>query len=148
MDYIRETVEYLKNYNNLDIARQNLKDEILELEEALKSVGQINYSDMPLGSQTKLPDDKTINKMFRLSKAKEEYKTTLITIKRMDKVLKIFNETNPKFYTILKAYFIDHLVEEDILKQFSYSERHLRRLKEKALRSFAVQLFGVKTLGV
>ncbi|MFL0198707.1 hypothetical protein ACJDU8_24595 [Clostridium sp. WILCCON 0269] len=106
MDYIRETVEYLKNYNNLDIARQNLKDEILELEEALKSVGQINYSHIPLGSQIKLPGDNTINKMFRLSKAKEEYRSTLITIKRMDKVFKIFDETNPKFSTILKAYFL------------------------------------------
>lgn len=147
MDYVREAVEYLKNYDNLDIARQNLKDEIMELQEDLKSVKEIGYSDMPTGSGAEFPDDNIINKMFRLNKAEKEYKSTLVTIKRINKVFEKFNKTNPTFAKILKAYFIDCLVEEEILKQFSYSERHLRRLKQQALRCFAIQIFGIKTLG-
>lgn len=147
MDYVREAVEYLRNYNNLDIARQNLKDEIMELKSELKSVEGITYSDMPTGSSPNLPDDKIINKMFRLYKAKEEYKSTMIALKRMDKAFEKFKETDPSFAKILKAYFIECLVEEEIMKQFSYSERHLRRLKQRALKCFAIQLFGIKTFG-
>lgn len=148
MDYVREAVEYLKNYNNLDVARQNLKDEILELKSELKSVKGMVYSDMPTGSSPDLPDDKIINKMFRLYRAKEEYRSTLITLKRMDKVFEKFQKTDPSFAKILRAYFIECLVEEEIMKRFNYSERHLRRLKQIALRYFAIQLFGIKTFSV
>lgn len=147
MNYIRETVEYLKNYNNLDKARLNLKDEIIELHQDLKSVKGITYSDMPHGSGEGSLDDELINKMFRLSVAKELYKSTLTTLKRMDKTLERFNETNPLFSKILKLYFIDCWKEEEIMKEMNYSDRHLRRMKQQALRCFAIQLFGIKVLG-
>lgn len=146
MDYVKEAVEYLKNYDNFKIALDNLKCEIVELEYSIKGLKGIQYSDMPKGSGTTLFDDELINKMFRLNKAMDEYKATTRTIKRMDEVFKKFEEENNNYGKVLKGYFIDQYTEEQLMKDLYYSDRHLRRIKQQALRSFAIQLFGVKVI--
>ena len=146
MDYIREAVEYLKNYDRLETALENLRDEIKELRIDLKSVKELTYSDMPGGSGSALPDDATINKIYRLKKAEEEYSSTYKTLKRMNKVFEKFENENKNYGRILRGYFIDCLKEEQLMEDFHYSDRHLRRLKQQALRAFAIEIFGIKVI--
>lgn len=146
MDYIREAVEYLRNYDNCVIALSKLKDEIYSLKVDLKSTKEISYSDMPHGSGAGEPDDVIVNKMFRLQQAESEYKETYKMVKRMDKVLENFKNTNELYYKILKGYFLDHYTEEQLQKDFNYTDRHIRRLKQNGLKVFAIQLFGIKAM--
>jgi hypothetical protein len=146
MDYIGEAVEYLKHYEKLKISKDNLRCEILELREDLKSVKPIPYSDMPHGSGSGEPDDIIINKMFRMKKAEQEYRSTSKTLKRMELVLEKFEEHESEYFKILKGYFINNDTEEQMMKDFNYTDRHIRRLKQKALREFAIQLFGINVI--
>lgn len=147
MNYIKEAVEYLRNYENLITSTANLRDEILGLKVDLKSVKEISYSDMPHGSSdASLADDAIVNKMFQLKKAEEDYKETSRTLKRMDKTMERFKESNELYFNILNGYFVDKLTEEQLMKDFSYSDRHLRRIKQNALRTFAIQLFGINAM--
>lgn len=147
MDYKREAIEYLKNYDRLKTALDNLKDEILELKVDIKSIKAVPYSDMPKGSGSPAPDDELVNKMFRLARAESEYKVTFKTVARIDKVLSNFEANNKTYYKVLKGYFVDQYTEEQLMKDFNYSDRHLRRLKQEAIRSFAIEVFGIKVIG-
>lgn len=146
MDYMRETVEYLKNYSKLVDSIENLKDEIMELRVDIKSLSGVGYSDVPFGKGICEPDDKIINKMVRLKKAEEEYKSTNRTIKRIEKAFDRFKKENLNYYKILKGYFIDQYTEEQLMKDFNYSDRHLRRLKQRALKAFAIEIYGIKVI--
>lgn len=146
MDYKREVIEYLKNYSKLIDSVENLKDEITELRIDIKSLSGIDYSGMPSGGGISEPDDKIINKMIRLEKAQEEYKATTKTIKRIDKAFQRFKKENMNYYKILKGYFIDQYTEEQLMKDFNYSDRHLRRLKQSALKAFAIEIYGIKVI--
>lgn len=147
MDYIREAVEYLKNYSNLITSISNLKDEIYELRVDLKCTKELNYSDMPTAlGDVSITDDAVVNKMFRLKKAEEEYKETTRTLKRMDKVFETFENSNLYYSKILKGYFIEQYTEDQLAKDLDCSARHLRRLKQKALRVFAIQIFGINAM--
>lgn len=147
MDYKREVIEYLKNYSKLIDSIENLKDEIAELRIDIKSLSGIGYSDMPSGNGgVGEPDDRIINKMVRLEKAQEEYKTTTKTVKRIERAFARFEKENKSYYKILKGCFIDQYTEEQLMKDFHYSDRNLRRLKQKALKAFAIEIYGIKVI--
>ena len=125
MDYMREAVEYLKNYDKLNIALNNLQDEIRELKIDIKSVSGMEYSDLPKGAGINT-DDRIINLMFRLDKAQEEYKSTSRTLNRMNKVFDSFEKIDNNYAKILKKYFIENLTEAQIADDLKISDRHLR----------------------
>jgi hypothetical protein len=47
MNYIREAIDYLRNYQDLKIAAENLEDKINELNGSLEGYKEINNSGMP-----------------------------------------------------------------------------------------------------
>lgn len=145
MDYMREAVEYLKNYDKLNIALNNLQDEIRELKIDIKSVSGMEYSDLPKGAGINT-DDRIINLMFRLDKAQEEYKSTSRTLNRMNKVFDSFEKIDNNYAKILKKYFIENLTEAQIADDLKISDRHLRRLKQQAIKAFSVTIFGISAM--
>ena len=145
MDYMREAVEYLKNYDKLNVALNNLKDEIRELKIDIKSVSGVEYSDLPKGAGINT-DDRIINLMFRLDKAQEEYKKTSRTLNRMNKVFDSFEKIDNNYAKILKKYFIENLTEAQIADDLEISYRHLRRLKQQAIKAFSITIFGISAM--
>lgn len=145
MDYMREAVEYLKNYDKLNVALNNLKDEIRELKIDIKSVSGVEYSDLPKGAGINT-DDRIINLMFRLDKAQEEYKKTSRTLNRMNKVFDSFEKIDNNYAKILKKYFIENLTEAQIADDLEISDRHLRRLKQQAIKAFSITIFGISAM--
>lgn len=145
MDYMREAVEYLKNYDKLNVALNNLKDEIRELKIDIKSVSGVEYSDLPKGAGINT-DDRIINLMFRLDKAQEEYKKTSRTLNRMNKVFDSFEKIDNNYAKILKKYFIENLTEAQIADDLKISDRHLRRLKQQAIKAFSITIFGISAM--
>lgn len=147
MDYRRETLEYLRNYDLLQSATENLKMEIKEIQLNIKNVKPINMSGMPgapIGSSE--PDDVLVNRLFRLEKAKTEYQETVKALDRMNKTMEVFKKQRPFYAKILKAYYIDCLTEEQVAKDNGYSVRHLRRVKNQAVKAFGISIFGIKVI--
>lgn len=145
MDYIRETIEYLKNYDSLRQSLVNLEMDIKELKSNLDvgKIGAINYSDMPKGSSSQLPDDNIVNNIYKLKVKRQEYAITKKTLEKMDKVL---SGLDPYYEKILRSYYIDGLREETLYKHTNCSERNFYRCKNTALRVFAVQLHGINAI--
>jgi hypothetical protein len=149
MDYVKEAENYLRNYNDLMDSVYNLKREISEIEEDLLCIKNIDYSGMPHGSGSQLPDDNTVNMLYRKIKAEEELKKTLRTINRIDSVLKNLSEGegNEKHAKALKLFYIHGVRGQGLEDSLECSERHCYRIKGLAIRRLAVQLFGIKGLG-
>lgn len=144
MDYVREAIEYLRSYNDLEKALKNLNEEILKLNTDLKCVKEIDYSGMPHGSGNETPDDMLVNKLYRKQKAIEEYGQTKKAIGRIDKVLEGLSEDESR---VLKMWFIDNARRDDIAEALHCSEPNAYRIKNRAIRKLAIQLFGIKGLG-
>ena len=145
MDYIREAIEFLTNYDNFTTAIINLEMEIAEIKEELK-VGQmkaIEYTDMPTGSSSQLPGDKLVNKMYSLQVKESEYALTKKTPKKMNKILSRLPKDDEK---VLRSYYILGYREETLFKYIACSERNFYRIKNQAIRTFAIQLHGINVL--
>ncbi len=144
MDYIRDTIDYLINFDSLKNSLDNLKCKIIELQAELKSVKEINYSGMPSGGGNQEPDDKIINIMYCIEKSKEEFKITKKKIENIEKVLDKLPKRDKK---VIEAYYIEGLRDESLLKELHCSERQMYIEKKKALRVLAINLYGIKVIG-
>ena len=149
MNYIKEAEDYLRNYNDLLSAIDNLTREISEINEDLVCIKNIDYSGMPHGSGVGLPDDKLVNKLFRKQKAEEELESTRNAVKRIDKVLEGLSngDGNEKHQQVLRLFYIEGVRGQALEDALECSERHVYRLKGRAIRRLAIQLFGIKVIG-
>ncbi|QAT40853.1 DUF1492 domain-containing protein [Clostridium sp. JN-9] len=149
MDYVKEAENYLRSYNDLTSSVDNLKREISEINAELACIKNTDYSGMPHGSGSRLPDDILVNKLYRKQKAIEELKKTSRAINRIDYVLKKLSEGegNEKHEKVLRLFYIEGARGQALEEALECSERHCYRLKGIAIRRLAVQLFGIKGLG-
>ena len=145
MDYIKEAIDYLINYDNLGKALTNLEMDIREIKCDLESgqIGAIEYSDMPKGDSSELPDDKLINKLYRLKVKKMEYCLTKKTLDKMNKALSGLSREDEK---ILRSWYVEGYRGETVLKHNNCSESTFYRNKNRAIRTFAIQLHGIAAL--
>ncbi|MBU3171368.1 DUF1492 domain-containing protein [Clostridium estertheticum] len=141
MNYIEEAEEYLTNYDNLKISLENLRMDVIELDETFKSIKAINYSGMPHGAGAGEPSDAILNKMFQRDQKKVMYDETLNVITRMEKIFDNLQEADMK---ILRLWYIDGYRCEQLIKDLNCSESTIFRNKRKAIRVLAIQLFGLK----
>lgn len=148
MDYIREAIEYLKTYKDLQYAVINLKEEVQKLDAELQG-GAMVYSDMPGGGSAAVQaDDKMLNKIYRIEMAKKEYSDSNKTIRRIDRILEELNlgDGKERHGDILRQWFIERRDRQEIANEMGYSMSQLYRIKDKALRRLGVQLFGIKVI--
>jgi len=142
VNYIREAIDYLRNYQNVIIAETNLKDKLRELNGSLEGYKGIKYDDLPSGSAVS-PDDRVCNLIFSRDKTKENIKENSDVRKKMDVVLKNLEEEKKQL--LILAYATDKS-EDDILKELNISRATYHRQKGRAIRELAVQLFGIAVI--
>lgn len=150
MDYIREAVEYLKCYGDTQRSIINLKEEITKLDAELKG-SAITYKDMPSGGGVVAAEDIMLNKIFRKEQAEKELKESIFIAKRIDRILSEMDteNENDKHGLILRRCFIERNKEIDmdrIADEMGYSRRHFYRIRQTALKKFAIQLFGITVI--
>lgn len=147
MDYVREAIEYLKSYKDLEAAKQNLLLEIRELRASGDSKA-INMDGMPHGSRDGGFDDHIVNKMYKLQHAEKSYKETIRTLSKIDKILEEIShgDGNEKHGKLLRMWFIENNKINEIAETLDISDRHVFRVKNVAIRRLAVRLFGINVI--
>lgn len=147
MDYLREAIEHLRSYNDLNFALQNLSREINDLRATMPDVKAIEITGMPSGGGSGTVDDILINKVYRLQMAQKEYRATFKAVKKIDQVLNdISKDDSEKYGQLLRMWFIQHRSKDEIADELTYSERQLYRIKDIALKKFAIQYFGIDVI--
>ncbi|KEH99959.1 DUF1492 domain-containing protein [Clostridium botulinum] len=147
MNYINEAIEYLTSYNDLKIALKNLKNKELLLKENLEEIKSVSLDGMPKSNMID-PDDRIINIIFKLDQTRNYIKETENKIKEIDNIFKNFkeNELTKEYGKILRLWYIEQWSKIRIAMEFNCSERQLYRIRSKAIRKLAIQLFGIKVI--
>ncbi|SKA99397.1 hypothetical protein SAMN05443428_13530, partial [Caloramator quimbayensis] len=71
---------------------------------------------------------------------------TINAIESIENTLNNFAKDNEKYEKILREWLINNKSLEYVAEQLGISERHIYREKNKALKKYAIQLFGIKVL--
>ena len=93
----------------------------------------------------------TLNQIFQLQKCQELREQTLIEIAKVDDVLNAICQDAgcERYKDVLVMWYVEKMDKEDIAKNIGYSEtsrRIIYEIRTKAIRKFAVALFGVTAL--
>lgn len=142
MNYITEAIEYLTHYKDLDIANDNIELRIKEVESELEGCKGAVYSDMPKGSKA-MPDDRICNLIFQKDRLKELHEENKLKLSQLENM---FNKLEDEYRDILKLSYVERKNEMSILDELSMSRATYYRLRTKAIKSFAIQLFGIAAI--
>jgi len=146
MDIIKDAESYLESYWDLKDSIITIAKEIELLDEDIKSVKSLDYSGMPHGNGPSQPDDRLINLLYKKQVKEKLLEITKDKVTFIDDILlKLSKYEDGK---VLRAYYIDGLRKEELEKAIGSCERNIYRMKNKAVRRFAIHIFGIVALGL
>ncbi|WMJ80965.1 DUF1492 domain-containing protein [Clostridium sp. MB40-C1] len=147
MNYINEAMEYLTSYKDLKIAIENLNEKEIKLNERLYGLRSGNFNGMPKGKSVEA-DDILVNTIFQLDQTRKFIKETEDKIKEIDDVLKNLkeNDDTEEYEKLLRLWYIEDWTKIAMTEEFNCSDRQLYRIRAKAIRKLAIQLFGIKVI--
>lgn len=148
MNCIREAENYLRYYREL---RKSV-------EHADRMIGQLLHQTAPripgavamdlTGVRAPQSHD-TLNQIYQLQKWQEMKELTLIEVEKVDDVLAAICQDSgcERYKDVLVMWYVAKLDKEEIAEKLGYSHRQsVYEIKNKAIRKFAVALFGVTAL--
>jgi hypothetical protein len=150
LDYIKEAEKRLLHYRDLEKSLKQLKRDISE--RILKS-GPSELSAVSLdftGISSGKVDD-TCNMIYEINQLKECYFTTEKEVSKMDRLLADISKDPgcEQYGTLLKLWYVDKVGKEKIKDEMGYSSlQSVYDMKNKAIRKFAIRLFGINALKV
>ncbi|MEG2985471.1 MAG: hypothetical protein RR835_12270 [Peptostreptococcaceae bacterium] len=143
---IELTEDLLKEYKHIlrYIKKTEEKLEDMKLEENITTVGSIAYDSIQV-SHTYNIGRMTERKALDRVEDETDLNIELYKNKKLKKEIeKHINNLSPTHREILKYRFIDGLGWLEIVEKMNYSERQLIYKKNEAVRSIAIELYGVK----
>lgn len=149
MNYIREAENYLYYYHDLHKSLQQIESQISRLiaKAGPKDISAVCYEQVKANPSPH--QDETINVLFQLQKLIENRERTKQELEKIDRILdEISQDPGCELYgEILRKWYIERVPKEDIAEELGYSSRQsIYDLRAKAIRKFAVRLFGIGAL--
>ncbi|BEU88687.1 hypothetical protein TAMA11512_21510 [Selenomonas sp. TAMA-11512] len=146
-DYIRETKRILRNYNKMQVAVQNLTEEIEARISSLQgeSVAIARYGDEPMGGASELTATEAAAERRRRAESdietmkgrKAEMDRTLRAVERAIECLSDGDER------LVRGRYIDGYAWWQVARDAGYTEKWARERGSKALCDVALMMFGV-----
>ena len=147
MNCIREAENYLRYYRELHQSIKHADNMIKKLMYQTAPNEMSAVSSDVTGIRAGKPIN-TLNQMYELQMWQEIKGRTMIEIEKVDSILNsISQEQGCEYYKdILFMWYVQKKDKEEIAEEIGYTERHLRRIKNEAVKKFAVSLFGIVAL--
>lgn len=148
MNCIREAENYLRYYRELHQS----------IDHANRMIGKLQYQGAPNGVSAVAMDItgirssrrvNTLNQVYQLQKWQELRDRTLAEIERIEESLQqlCVDPGCERYRDILFMWYVEKRDKEDIAVAIGYSHRQsVYEVKHKAIKKFAVALFGVAAL--
>ncbi len=150
MNYIREAEKYLWHYADLYRSLNNMVKERARL---IGRAGPKWYQslDFTQPNVTGGPGhEDAYNLLFKIKTLTDHIQKTEQQLKEIDTVLRdISNEPGCELYgDILKKWYIEKVPREEIAREARYCQRNIYKIKDKAIRKFAINLYGLDAVSV
>lgn len=141
-DYFREVEKLLYSYNALKTKVEMDKKDIRDLRK--EKFNKTTWHDMSNVTNANPEIDDEIRHLQKIRSRERSMKRTMIEIERIDKALKQI-EHDPS-YCFIKMYYFDGMQMEVICEQYNYTQRHVRRIRQKLIGKLQIILFGADAL--
>jgi hypothetical protein len=154
VNYIDEAEKYLRHYQDMYRSISNMTRERARIigRAFPKGYPEMDLSGLPAGggSGGSSGGDDTYNALFRIKVLTESIDETE---KKLDDIKALLEDISQDegcelYGDILFKWYVERLSREQIAEDSRYSERNIYRIKDKAIRKFAVNLFGLDGLRV
>lgn len=147
-DYIKLTRQYLKKYNQLKIAVQNLADEIHAQEMLLESesIPSVRYGDDVIGGSsgelnvTEAAADRRIEAEKRIERMRQEKDELERILRKVDRALEGVSELD---CDLVRGHYINGESWQALGDRHFCSEKWARDRGGRALREVAYMVFGI-----
>lgn len=149
LNYVKEAEQILWHYRDLYCSVENLNHEIAMMvgSQGPKLLSVVTLDEAGIHGGGSRNDD-AYNLIFRLKILTENRDTTLAELSKADRLLKnISQEPGCELYgEVLEHWYIKRTPKDDIADLTGYDVRHIYRIKDKAIRKFAVRYFGLEAM--
>jgi hypothetical protein len=142
MDYVREAIEALKDYNNLITAEKNLVDQINGLMMERDNIKATRIKDVVVNGGNSQPDDAIANNIFKRKVLNLNLHATRKKIECMDRAFARLDDIEGK---VLNRLFIIGGKNgiDDLCKELGYERSQVYNIRNDAIRRLSKALFGV-----
>jgi hypothetical protein len=148
MNCIREAENYLRYYRELHQSIEHADYMINKLVKQTAPKGISAVSMDITGVRAGKPVN-TLNQIYQLQMWKEMKDRTMVEIGKVDNVLESISKDQgcENYKSILFMWYVEKKAKEDIAEKVGYSHRQsVYEIRNKAIRKFAVALFGIAAL--
>ncbi len=143
MNYIKEAENYLYHYRDLKISLTNMKK---QRDKLIQNNGPKDISSVGLditGVSGGNRQDEAINVLYQIQSLTKSMKDTEDKLIEVDEVLDKLEKLDA---TLLKMWYIGREDKKEIASMLNCTERHLYRMKDAAIRRFAIHVLGINAL--
>lgn len=147
MNYIHEAEKRLWHYRDLEHSIGQMNRDIARIVNR-SSPSELNAVAMDITGIRGSKVDEAYNVLYELQILRNSIERTTQEIAVIDEILKeISREKDCHLYgKVLYLWYVKRMEKDDIGKEIGYSRRQLYRLKDEAIRKFAVRILGIKAL--
>lgn len=149
MNYIREAENILRYYRDLQASIGNMDREIKKLtwRTAPKDANAVSYDEAGVSSRRV---DNTYNDLIALQTLVQNKRQTEEELEKIHTILEEL-EVDPdcqNFGKVLRMWYIEKIKIADMAHRLNYSQSTLYEVRNRAIRKFAVRMFGFDALKV
>jgi hypothetical protein len=147
VNYIQEAEKRLKHYRDLERSVEQMDKDIARIV-SKASPSELNAVAMDLTGVRGSSDDDAYNILFELQTLTISKRKTEEELNNIADILKDISKEKEccMFGKVLYMWYVKRIPKEEISKETQYSIRQLYRIKDDAIRRFAVRVLGIKAL--
>lgn len=150
MNYIEEAEKYLKSHRDMYRGLNNMRKERAKLigQAGPKGYPEADYT-QPVVEGGKDRDD-AYNLLFTIKVLTDKIQKTEKQLEDVERILgEISQDEGCELYgDILRKWYIDRVPKEEIAQDARYCKRNIYKIKDKAIRKLAINLFGLDAVSV
>ncbi|WP_019108115.1 DUF1492 domain-containing protein [Peptoniphilus senegalensis] len=141
MNWEKEVISRLKNYNYRKEAITNLKSRIRYIESNLTSVKTVSIDKDPIKGGGSKQEDILINNIVEKDLLLRNLKYCQREVEELDKAFEIL--TNTEYQVIQKLYLVNYRINlKDICNEMGYSKSNIYNISHVATKKLALYLYG------
>ena len=143
MNYIKEAENYLRHYNSLKESTKHALYMINQIKNRAAPSSKVN-ADYEITGIHAGSVANTLNDLYELQIWHGVYEDNMSAIEHIDEMLLSLDDRE---CMVLRLWYIQNVHIVDIARELNYTERRsVYNLKNRALKNFAVKMFGLKAL--
>ena len=142
MNWKREAIDKLKNYEAHREALENIPKEIKRLESAYASIRSAATDGAPVSGGGDTREDSMLSNIVYRDELKRRLKEARLWVVQVDKALAVLDDEER---LVLDRFYIHQVkgVIEDLCRRLNVEKATVYRRRDNALRRFTIALYGV-----